>query len=136
MDLYEALKAGTSAEELLTAFHKELDEASERIAAETKASEHDEYLEEARYELAEAIATYTEAFLGDDLEDEVLSVEDIEQVLVKFEDEMANAIKFQKKLESTLQKAKEENKKPIGVKITTRSLNDDDVIARFLKSLK
>ena len=34
MDLYEALKAGTSEEELLKAFHKDLDEANARIAAE------------------------------------------------------------------------------------------------------
>ena len=58
MDLYEALKAGTSEEELLKAFHKDLDEANARIAAEEEAAADKEYLADCRECLAEAILEY------------------------------------------------------------------------------
>lgn len=136
MDLYEALKAGTSAEELLKAFHKDLDEANARIAAEEEAAADKEYLADCRECLAEAIIEYAEAFIGEDL-DESFSVESIVETLEGFEKEMEQAMAFSKKLDKILEKAKNENKKPVGIKVTTRAVDDDDdVIAKFLKSLK
>lgn len=135
MDLYEALKAGTSAEELLKAFHKDLDEANARIAAEEEAAADKEYLADCRECLAEAIIEYAEAFLGEDL-DESLSVESVIETLEGFEKEMEQAVAFSKKLDKILKEAKSENKKPVGIKVTTRSVDDDDIIAQFLKSLK
>ncbi|MBO5628224.1 MAG: hypothetical protein J5965_04010 [Aeriscardovia sp.] len=135
MDLYEALKAGTSAEELLKAFHKDLDEANARIAAEEEAAADKEYLADCRECLAEAIIEYAEAFLGEDL-DESFSVESVIETLEGFEKEMEQAVAFSKKLDKMLEKAKNENKKPVGIKVTTRSIDDDDIIAQFLKSLK
>ncbi len=135
MDLYEALKAGTSAEELLKAFHKDLDEANARIAAEEEAAADKEYLADCRECLAEAIIEYAKAFLGEDL-DESFSVESVIETLEGFEKEMEQAVAFSKKLDKMLEKAKSENKKPVGIKVTTRSINDDDVIAKFLESLK
>jgi len=135
MDLYEALKAGTSAEELLKAFHKDLDEANARIAAEQEAAADKEYLADCRECLAEAIIEYAKAFLGEDL-DESFSVESVVETLEGFEKEMEQAVAFSKKLDKMLEKAKSENKKPVGIKVTTRSIDDDDVIAKFLKSLK
>ena len=135
MDLYEALKAGTSAEELLKAFHKDLDEANARIAAEQEAAADKEYLADCRECLAEAIIEYAKAFLGEDL-DESFSVESVVETLEGFEKEMEQAIVFSKKLDKILEKAKSENKKPVEIKVTTRSIDDDDIIAQFLKSLK
>lgn len=135
MDLYEALKAGTSAEELLKAFHKDLDEANARIAAEQEAAADKEYLADCRECLAEAIIEYAKAFLGEDL-DKSFSVESVVETLEGFEKEMEQAAAFSKKLDKILKEAKSENKKPVGIKVTTHSIDDDDVIAKFLKSLK
>lgn len=135
MDLYEALKAGTSAEELLKAFHKDLDEANARIAAEEEAAADKEYLADCRECLAEAIIEYAEAFLGEDL-DESFSVESVVETLEGFEKEMEQAVAFSKKLDKMLKETKSEDKKPVGIKVTTHSIDDDDVIAKFLKSLK
>lgn len=135
MDLYEALKAGTSAEELLKAFHKDLDEANARIAAEEEAAADKEYLADCRECLAESIIEYAKAFLGEDL-DESFSVESVVETLEGFEKEMEQTIAFSKKLDKILKEAKNENKKPVGIKVTTRSVDDDDIIAQFLKSLK
>ena len=135
MDLYEALKAGTSAEELLKAFHKDLDEANARIAAEEEAAADKEYLADCRECLAEAIIEYAKAFLGEDL-DEPFSVESVVETLEGFEKEMEQAVAFSKKLDKMLKEAKNEGKKPVGIKVTTHSIDDDDVIAKFLKSLK
>lgn len=135
MDLYEALKAGTSEEELLKAFHKDLDEANARIAAEEEAAADKEYLADCRECLAEAIIEYVKAFLGEDL-DESFSVESVVETLEGFEKEMEQAVAFSKKLDKMLKETKSEDKKPVGIKVTTHSVNDDDVIAKFLKSLK
>lgn len=137
MDLYEALKAGTSEEELLKAFHKDLDEANARIAAEQEEAAADkEYLADCRECLAEAIIEYAKAFLGEDL-DESISVKSVVETLEGFEKEMKQTVAFSKKLDKILEKAKSENKKPVGIKVTTRSIDDDDdIIAQFLKSLK
>lgn len=135
MDLYEALKAGTSAEELLKAFHKDLDEANARIAAEEEAAADKEYLADCRECLAEAVIEYAKAFLGEDL-DKSFSVESVIETLEGFEKEMEQTVAFSKKLDKILEKAKSENKKPVGIKVTTRSIDDDDVIAKFLESLK
>ena len=139
MDLYEALKAGTSAEELLKAFHKDLDEANARIAAEQQQQEEaaadKEYLTDCRKRLVEAIIEYAEALFGEDL-DESFSTESVVKTLKGFEKEAKQTIAFSKKLDKILEKAKSENKKPVGIKITTHSIDDDDIIARFLKSLK
>lgn len=135
MDLYEALKAGTSAEELLKAFHKDLDEANARIAAEEEAAADKKYLPDCRECLAEAIIEYAKAFLGEDL-DESFSIESVVETLEGFEKEMKQAVAFSKKLDKIFKEAKSEGKKPVGIKVTTRSIDDDDIIAQFLKSLK
>ena len=136
MDLYEALKAGTSAEELLKAFYKDLDEANARIAAEQKEAAADkEYLTDCRECLVEAIIEYAKALFGEDL-DESFSADSVIETLKGFEKEAKQTITFSKKLDKIVKEAKSENKKPVGIKITTHSIDDDDIIARFLKSLK
>ena len=136
MDLYEALKAGTSAEELLKAFHKDLDEANARIAAEEEAAADKEYLADCRAALAEAIVDYAEAYFGEDLDEDAVNADDLEKTLIEFEKEMESALSFKRRLDKVLAKAKSENKKPVGIKITTRSTDDDDIIRDFIKSLR
>ena len=135
MDLYEALKAGTSEKELLEAFHKDLEAANARIAAETEETANKEYLTDCREILAEAIINYLEAFLGEDL-DESISVESVIKTLGELEKEMEQTVAISKRLDKMFEKTKSDNKKPVGIKITTRSIDDDDIITQFLKSLK
>lgn len=159
MDLYEALKSGTSEEELLKMFHKDLDAATARITkekeAEEKAAADAEYLSDCRECLAEAIIEYAEAFLGEG--SCTLAIDETINLLKEFEKEMKKAKEFSDKMNETLTKAKKENKKPAGTgffahlindsdepwRYTTSSHNksktaedDDDIIAAFLKSLK
>ena len=142
MDLYEALKAGTSAEELLKAFHKDLDEANARIAAEeeaaAKAAAKEEHLADCRENLAEAILDYAETLFGEDLS-ESYSIDSIVEIFEEFEKDMkelgmtlAFAKAYKKEMGQPLGEVKDKNK----IKVTTHSIDDDDIIARFLKSLK
>jgi len=135
MDLYEALKAGTSEKELLEAFHKDLEAANARIAAENEAAADKKYLEDCREGLASSIFEYAEALFGEDLS-ESFSIDFVTETLEKFEKEMEQTINLSKKLDKIFEKAKSENKKPVGIKITTHTINDDDIINRFLESLK
>ena len=136
MDLYEALKAGTSEKELLEAFHKDLEAANARIAAETEEAANKEYLTDCREDLAEAIINYLETFLGEDL-DESVTVESVIKTLEEFEKEMEQTVAISKRLDKIFEKAKSDNKKPVGIKVTTHSIDDDDdIITQFLKSLK
>jgi len=140
MDLYEALKSGTSAEELLKTFHKDLDAANDRIAAEkeaaAKAAEHDNYIAYCRKMLAEAIIDYAEALVGEELDENEFSVEDIVKILIDAEDNIHAMLNVYSTLDKALAKTKSENKKPVGIKITHYTDDDNDIIARFLKSLK
>lgn len=135
MDLYEALKAGTSEKELLEAFHKDLEAANARITAETEKAANEEYLTDCRECLAEAIIKYAEVLLNEDL-NESLSVESIVETFKEFEKELERTFAFSKKLNKIFEKTKSEDKEPAEIKITTRFTNDDDIITKFLKSLK
>ena len=134
MDLYEALKAGTSEKELLDAFHKDLEAANARIAAETEKAANEKYLTDCREYLAEAIIKYAEALLNEDL-NESLSVESIVETFKEFEKEIEQTLVFSKKLDKILENVKSENKEPAEIKVTTYS-DDNDIITQFLKSLK
>ena len=84
MDLYEALKAGTTKEELLSTFQKELDSAIDRFEKEEEAALQEEYLADARTELANAILDYI-AVLYPDLNGEEIPVSQVISILKDFE---------------------------------------------------
>lgn len=118
MDLYEAMKAGSSYEDLLSGFCAELDEASARLEQEKEEAERakeeaalrDEWLTDCRDCLVEALIDYIEALcdVGKDEEEiEILesSRETIIETLMDFEDEIKRMFEFSKKLE----RAKEKN---------------------------
>ena len=138
MDLYEALKNGTSAEELLNAFHKDLDDATARIAAETAEAELiNKQLSYSRANLADAVANYSNALgekIGADFEP--LSSEEVEKFLITFEKEMKETLSLSKRLDNFFKKTKREEIKKPEVKITGFCNSDDDIIDRFLKNLK
>ena len=140
MDLYEALKGGTSTDELVKSFYKDLSSAQERIKKEKeeaeKNSEKKQWVDSCRMDLADAIFDYMGA-IGD-LFDYDFSLKDndyetIVKTLESFEKEMKNTISATVKLDEVLRKAGVKNNK----KTFSCKINDDDkVISDFLNSLK
>ena len=126
MDLYEALKAGTTKEELLSTFQKELDSAIDRFEKEEEAALQEEYLADARTELANAILDYI-AVLYPDLNGEEIPVSQVISILKDFEKEMENF----SSLMSFFKNWKTKN--PMEWKVTTDI--DSDIIKKFLKEL-
>ena len=107
MDLYEALKSGTSADELTRKFHDELTAAQNKIYEE-------ESLNYARADLASAIYDYCCELIG---KEGGLSIEEIESTLKEFEKSFSKASKF---WDTNLNNCK----------------SDEDIINAFIKSLK
>lgn len=132
MDLYEALKAGTSAEDLLNKFNEELGAAQARIEAE-EAEEKDAYREDCRNDLIDAFLDYIDACFGDELDEDELSPDYIEQILLDFEKEVKNLAELEQELDTLSAQLKKSDKPTVKV---TYSLNDEDIIQAFLKSLK
>ena len=136
MDLYEALKAGASTDELVKTFYKDLSGAQERIKKEKeeKNSEKKQWVDSCRANLADTIFDYMEA-LGD-LFDYDFSLKDqdyetIEKALESFEKEMKTSISATVKLEEAFRKAGMKSNKTFSCKVS-----DDKVISDFLNSLK
>lgn len=146
MDLYEALKAGNSADELLAKFQEELDAAQARIEEEENSEIEAAYLADCRTELALAFMDYIDAFCGDILDDEDgFTAEDIEQILLDFEKEIEEYLAFREVCGLDDEDEEDENEEeeedadeePVDIEITTCTINsDDDIIRAFLKSLK
>lgn len=138
MDLYEALKSGKTEMDLLEDFKKQLNSASERIAEEAAAKEakiNEAYLDACRNDLVASVLNYTQAFLGEECDE--IDTDSIKDILINYEKEMKEALKTSKKLDEILTKEKKENKKPIGVTISTRITDKDQaIINRFLDNLK
>lgn len=159
MDLYEALKAGTSAQELLDAFYKDLDAANERIAAEkaeeeakaaaaAKQKEEEELqyqLSVARADAADFLADYLNLLFQKD-EDIYFDPEEIEDALSELEELSNNMtdwlllfkgepnLKKEEDQQSATAKPKEKKENPsIKIKYST---DDDDIIRDFLKLFK
>ena len=107
MDLYEALKSGTSADELTRKFHEELAAAQDKIYEEKN-------LNCAREDLASAIYDYCCELMG---EEGGLSIDEIEDILKEFEKNFSKASKF---WSVNLKNCK----------------SDEDIINAFIKSLK
>lgn len=121
MDLYEALKAGTSEAELMEAFKKDLEDARNRVQEEAAAAQNEEILNVARENLISSIIDYAEAITGEDYSD--------------FEEELESTLKF---FEENLDcfKLIEDSLGSLGLKIKASSVIDDDSILKaFIASL-
>lgn len=141
MDLYEALKSGTSAADLVKAFNKDLEEANARIAAEKEAeaaaAADKEYLDECRTLLAEAILDYAEAYFGNTIDEEnygINEVKSIEKVLLEFEKEMGETMSFFDQIKDLFKKLDTDGL--LDLKFTTEEPTDDEIINKFLKTYK
>ena len=145
MDLYEALKSGTTEEELMRLFNKDLNEAKTKLEADRKQEEeaaaaHAKYLEDCRYGLAWAILNYTQAYFNeeeDTEEEEEASVEAIVKTLKDFEKEMDSFSPFIKVFDELVNKSDSGTEaRPKSYKIKFSSSSDDDIIRDFINSLK
>ena len=123
MDLYEALKSGTPADELVATFNKELEAAKAKLKEETEAEQVAQY----RSYLADAIYDYVSALTG--FETPTLTVEEIEKELKNIEKELGPVLT----LLSGFVEPKEEDYKFFKTKKTK---TDGDILAEFIKSLK
>lgn len=137
MDLYEALKSGTSADELIKAFHADLDKANERIDKEKKEEEQKriqaDQLSDCRHILAEALIRYMEAYLNEDLSADVTET-DIDKILESFEKEMNSLKAFYKTLTPKSKKTTDDTKTLKATSTVTGTM-DGAIINDFLKGL-
>ena len=118
MDLYEALKAGTSPDELERKFQEELAAARKKYYAE-------EDLNDTREELAAEIIDYLALVLGKEFVKD-LDRKDIVEVLKSIEKDLKTGYDVLKKLDK--------NMKATGSVFINKS--DEDIINAFLKGLK
>lgn len=155
MDLYEALKQGTSSDELVDAFYRDLNAAKSRIEEEEtqkleeekKAAEMQEYLEIARENFANAMLEYTAALTGyfDLVEDSAT----YDSMMVIIEDLLggleADFIKSKKNTKSTKintnsntdtkDKSKDKNTKNF-FNLKQPEKSDEEIIRAFLETFK
>ena len=139
MDLYEALKSGTSEDELQKSFDEELAKARMRIAAEKK-KEEEESLKKAKQQqvdycreaLAESILEYADSLFGSDVF-AIYPIEDVEKELKNFEKEVDNLKDLLSTFDDLLKKVDVETP---SLKAKKSSRSDDDIIQSFLESLK
>lgn len=124
MDLYEALKSGTSADELVATFTKELEAAQAKLKEERKT----EWMTQYRTTLAAAIYDYISALI--DFEIPSFTIADIEKELKGIEKELGPVLT----LLSGFQSAKEEDSKLF--KTESKAKTDDDILDQFIKMLK
>ena len=118
MDLYEALKAGTSPDELERKFQEELAAARKKYYAE-------EDLNDTREELAAEIIEYLSLVLGKEFVKD-FNRKDIVELLKSMEKDLKTGYDVFKKLDK--------NMKVSGSLSLDKS--DEDIINAFLKSLK
>lgn len=120
MDLYEALKNGTSLEELRSQFQKELNAATEKLDQEKKEQEAKkkaaEALDKARLKAATAYYNYIKIYYGDRFNETNNSIDKINDTLKKSE----------RWLDWT---------KDFDVKIY-HDVDDDSIITEFIKAFR
>lgn len=117
MDLYEALKAGTSEAELMEAFKKDLEDARNRVQEEAATAQNEEILNAARENLISSIIDYAEAISGEDYSD---FEEEIESTLKSFEENLGSFKMI---------------KDSLGLKIKASITDDDSILKAFIASL-
>lgn len=140
MDLYEALKGGTSEDELQKSFDEQLAKARMRIAAEKKKEEEEnlkkvkqQQVDHRREALAESILEYADSLFGSDIL-AIYPIEDVEEELKNFEKEVDNLYDLLSTFNDLLKKAEIETP---SLKVKKSSKDADDIIIQsFLEGLK
>ena len=126
MDLYEALKNGISAEELIKTFNNDMEEAKKRLEQEKK-KEKTEARKKNRTKFASAISDYLAGCLDESCY-ALPTIAELEELLRGFEEEMQGSMG----LIDELSKALENNnkKEPVGVEIKTYSTDPKNTYKR------
>ena len=128
MDLYEALKAGTSCDELVKTFQKELDAAKAKLDKEAETRKNQE-LDKIRANLAIDIRDYLAYVIGEEYADS-FSDKDIYDTLHSLEDSMKEiAALYNDLLVSTKATSKPKEN------TTKAKRTDDEIIKDFLSFL-
>ena len=128
MDLYEALKAGTSCDELVKTFQKELDAAKAKLDKEAETRKNQE-LDKVRANLAIDIRNYLAYVIGEEYADS-FSDKDIYDTLHSLEDSMKEiAALYNDLLVSTKATSKPKEN------TTKAKRTDDEIIKDFLSFL-
>ena len=144
MDLYEALKNGISAEELIKTFNNDMEEAKKRLEQEKK-KEKTEARDKNRTKLASAISDYLAGYLDESCY-ALPTITELEELLKGFEEEMQGSIGLIDELSRSLEK--NNKKEPVGVEIKTYSTDpknaykfknncyiDTKILDEFIKGL-
>ena len=146
MELYEALKSGTSLEELEAAFRDQVKKAQERIAKEKAEQEEKDRknlkLAHQRTEFAKSMINYIALILDEDPIGFADSTKEIEQKLLELEEDLKKLSKITPNLKKTFDQINSEigRKKSTSVDPLSKLMSnvdvDDDIIKAFLEGLK
>jgi len=124
MDLYEALKSGTTSEELEKKFKEELTAAKAKFKAEEES--RNAILDTLRTDLALDIKDYISYLCGQEYED-LISENDIKNGLIAFEKDVAE---FRSLMSALFSKTKVKTKASASKKPEAKT--DDEIIKDFL----
>ena len=131
MDLYEALKNGISAEELIKTFNNDMEEAKKRLEQEKK-KEKTEARKKNRTKFASAILDYLTGCL-DEFCCPLPTIAELEELLEGFEEEMQGSIGLIDELSKVFDNNNNNNnnnKEPVGVEIKTYSTDPKNTYKR------
>lgn len=144
MDLYEALKNGVSAEELINAFNTDMEEAKRRLEQEKK-KEKTEARKKNRTKFASAILDYLTGYLDESCYP-LPTIAELEELLKGFEEETQGTLNLINELSKAIDK--DNKKEPAGVEIKTYSTDpknaykfknncyiDTKILDEFIKGL-
>ena len=137
MDLYEALKSGTSADALLNKFYEDLDIALEKIKKEEEQKKKTLELDNDRNDLINALIKYINTLLETpkvSTKESDMCKEMIFNALIDFEREIKDSLKICEDITGIFNQEKE--KKPSDkINFNTDTI-DTSIIKDFLKTLK
>lgn len=129
MDLYEALKNGTTHDELVKTFYKNLDQAEARIEAETAQKKNN--IAELRRDASQVLCDYFNALFDSD----VLNVNAANSIFKRTEEQAESLKNLVNKLEESDEGWETIEDTP-DLKIKTYTTTDEDIIKKFIEGLK
>ena len=137
MDLYEALKSGTSADTLLNKFYEDLDIALEKIKEEEQKKKILE-LDNVRNDFINVLIKYISTLLEIpevSTKESDTCKEIIFNALMEFEKEIKDGLKICESITDIFNQEKKEQKSSNTIKFNTDTI-DTSIIKDFLKTLK
>lgn len=138
MDLYEALKSGTSADTLLNKFYEDLDIALEKIKKEEEQKQKTLELDNVRNDFINALIKYINTLLEIpevSTKESDTCKEVIFNALMDFEREIKDSLKICESIADIFNQEKKEQKSSDTIKFNTDTI-DTNIIKDFLKTLK